>query len=83
MGPKRLLSLITVIGLLFLCTACATLGVSPTSLDPTCTALVGPIKYNTFVKTSQRYAGPALAPDLKARNQVGQYLGCPLYKVKP
>lgn len=57
-------------------------GVKP-SLDqikPVCDALIGPIKYNSTVKTSQRYAGPQLAPDLKSRNQVGLWLGCPAYR---
>lgn len=49
-------------------------------ITPVCKALIGPIKYNSTVATSQRFAGPALAPDLKARNQVGQWLGCPAYK---
>lgn len=50
------------------------------TLAPTCAALIGPIKYNSHVPKSRRYAGPDLAPDLKRRNQVGQYLGCPQYR---
>jgi hypothetical protein len=80
MGPKRVLILL--LGAVAV-SGCATSGVTPNSLTPTCTALVGPIKYNTFVKTSGRYAGPLLAPDLKARNQVGQTLACPLYRNPP
>lgn len=50
------------------------------TLAPTCAALIGPIHYNSHVPKSRRYAGPDLAPDLKERNQVGQYLGCPQYR---
>lgn len=50
-----------------------------TSTTPVCTALIGPIKYNTQKRTSLRFAGPKLAPDLKQRNQVGQNLGCKQY----
>jgi hypothetical protein len=74
-------SLALMIGGTLLVTSCA--GGPKPSLDqiqPICTALMGPIKYNTYVKTSQRYAGPQLAPDLHARNQVGQWLGCPAYR---
>jgi hypothetical protein len=53
---------------------------SPNTLKPICDALIGPIRYNTYTKTSTRYAGPVLGLDLKRRNQVGQRLGCPLYK---
>lgn len=50
-----------------------------TSTTPVCTALIGPIKYNTQKPASLRFAGPKLAPDLKQRNQVGQSLGCKQY----
>lgn len=53
---------------------------SPAGLHAICAALVGPIKYNTYTKTSGRYAGPILGMDLKQRNQIGQRLGCPLYR---
>ena len=43
-------------------------------------ALIGPIKYNSTTKTSKRFAGSALVPDLKQRNQVGEWLGCPAYR---
>lgn len=49
-------------------------------IKPICTALIGPIKYNSTVPSSKRFAGPALAPDLKRRNQVGQSLRCPAYR---
>jgi len=52
---------------------------SPTTLQSICTALIGPIYYNTTTKTSSRYAGRVLGMDLKQRNQVGQRLGCPQY----
>ena len=81
MEPQRLLRLLCSVLLAGALGACAT--TAPTSFAPTCTALIGPIKYNTFVKTSRRYSGPDLALDLKARNQVGQTLGCPLYRSPP
>jgi hypothetical protein len=54
---------------------------SPAGLHAICNALVGPIRYNTYTKTSGRYAGPILGMDLKQRNQIGQRLGCPQYKL--
>lgn len=75
---------ITLLGIGMACTALSGCAGGPKpSLDqikPVCDALIGPIKYNSTVKTSQRFAGPQLAPDLKARNQVGQWLGCPAYR---
>lgn len=71
-----------------LCTCAVLLGacdpsdLSPATLDAICTAVVGPIKYNTYNKASGRYSGPVLALDLKERNQIGQRLGCPLYRRK-
>ena len=59
---------------------CVTDGLSPTQLRPICAALVGPIKYNTFNKASQRYAAALLAMDLHQRNAIGQQLGCPEYR---
>lgn len=50
------------------------------TLLPACSALIGPIRYNTYVPKSRRYAGPDLASDLKRRNQVGSYLHCPQYR---
>lgn len=47
---------------------------------PVCDALIGPIRYNSTVRTSARFAGPALAPDLNQRNQVGRNLRCPKYR---
>ncbi len=60
---------------------CVTDGLSPTQLRPICAALVGPIKYNTFNKQSQRYAAQLLAMDLHQRNDIGRQLGCPQYHV--
>lgn len=60
---------------------CVTDGLSPTQLKPICAALVGPIKYNTFNKASQRYAAALLAMDLHQRNDIGRQLGCPQYHV--
>jgi hypothetical protein len=63
---------------------CQTDGVGViTTLTPVCDALIGPIPYNTYKKTSPRYAGPALAVDLQQRNQVGQRLNCPQYANPP
>ena len=60
---------------------CVTDGLMPlTTLTPICSALVGPIKYNTFKKLSLRYAGRVLAGDLHQRNEIGQRLGCPQYR---
>lgn len=51
-----------------------------TRVTPVCTALLGPIQYNSQNPKSRRHAGPDLAPDLKRRNQVGQNLRCPAYR---
>lgn len=53
---------------------------SPATRNALCTVLVGPIRYNTYDPKSGRYSGPVLALDLKQRNQIGQRLGCPLYR---
>jgi hypothetical protein len=54
---------------------------SPAGLHAICNALVGPIRYNTYNRASGRYAGPILGLDLKQRNQIGQRLGCPQFRV--
>lgn len=61
---------------------CSTTGdkLKTTSSVPVCTALIGPIQYNSQKPASRRFAGPDLAPDLKRRNQVGQNLRCPAYR---
>lgn len=60
---------------------CLTTGtLSPTQLRPICSALVGPIHYNTFNKLSRRYAADLLAMDIHQRNAIGQRLGCPQYR---
>lgn len=68
--------------IMFLLSGCA--GRMPkldtTSTTPVCSALIGPIKYNSQKRTSARFAGPKLAPDLKQRNQVGENLNCPQYR---
>ena len=57
------------------------IGMMPvTTLTPICSALVGPLKYNTFKKLSLRYAGRVLAVDLHQRNEIGQRLGCPQFR---
>lgn len=55
-------------------------GLRSTNTSPVCDALIGPIRYNTTNPKSRRHAGPDLAPDLKARNQVGTNLTCPAYR---
>lgn len=52
----------------------------PSAIAPICKALVGPIKYTSTNKMSQRYAAYLLSLDLKQRNQIGVELGCPQYK---
>lgn len=47
---------------------------------PICDALIGPIRYSSTNKQSNRYAAAVLALDLKQRNQVGEYLRCPAYR---
>jgi hypothetical protein len=73
-----------IVGLTLILTGCAA-GPRPSlnQIEPVCTALIGPIPYNSYQSKSRRYAGPALAPDLKRRNQVGQNLGCPAYRRTP
>ena len=61
--------------------ACDPKELPPSAIAPICEALVGPIKYNSTDKMSQRYAAALLAMDLKQRNQIGRKLGCPQYKL--
>ena len=66
---------------LLLLAGCATKApLKTTSTTPICAALIGPIQYNSQKPASDRFAGPALAPDLKRRNQVGEQLHCPKYR---
>lgn len=58
--------------------ACNTTGATPKAV---CDALLTPIKYNSQNTKSQRYAGPALAPDLAQHNRVGMNLACPAYRI--
>jgi hypothetical protein len=53
---------------------------SPSDTSAICSALIGPIKYNSGNKASRRFAADLLALDLKQRNQVGQALHCPAYR---
>lgn len=46
------------------------------SIKTICTALVGPIRYNSTKPVSLRYAGKVLVPDLKQRNQIWDGLHC-------
>ena len=72
------------VGIIF-CTfalvACTPEDLTPVQRNTICNALVGPIRYNTYDPTSGRYSGHVLALDLKVRNQIGQALRCPQYKV--
>ena len=78
MGQPQILIVVLMSGLLASCAG----GPKPSlnSVQPVCRALIGPIEYNTYNRRSGRFAGPQLAPDLKARNQVGSGLGCPAYR---
>lgn len=49
-------------------------------VEPVCTALIGPIKYNSTDVKSRRHAGADLSVDLHKRNQVGVNLGCKQYR---
>ena len=53
---------------------------TPAQTKDICTALIGPIRYNTYNPKSGRYSGHILALDLKQRNQIGAYLRCPAYR---
>ncbi len=53
---------------------------SPSDTSSICSALIGPIKYNSQNKDSKRFAAAVLALDLKQRNQVGEALHCPKYR---
>jgi hypothetical protein len=64
----------------FLLTGCDLDNLNPKQTSTVCKALIGPIKYNTYNKLSQRYAAMLLASDLQQRNLVGQYLKCPQYR---
>lgn len=74
--------IIVAISFLLLCLlgGCDPSDLSPATRSSLCAVLVGPIRYNTYDPRSGRYSGPVLALDLKQRNQIGQRLGCPLYR---
>ena len=72
----RAISLLVLAGTLL--AGCTTGGVS--TPKAVCNALLAPIKYNSTVPTSRRFAGPDLAPDLAQRNRVGMNLACPAYR---
>ena len=80
MKPIIILPIIALGVMLAGCDPQQTLG--PAGLQSICSALVGPIKYNTYNKNSARHAGPVLGMDLKQRNQIGQRLGCPQYRTR-
>jgi hypothetical protein len=58
---------------------CATTDGALSIMAPVCQALIGPIHYTSHNAKSPRYAAAALAPDLAARNSVGERLHCPGY----
>jgi len=59
---------------------CNAADIPPAQIPDVCRALIGPIKYNTHNKMSQRYAAYLLSLDLKQRNRIGIELGCPQYR---
>ena len=62
-----------VVGLL---AGCVPEDLTPTQTRTICRAMVGPIRYNTYDKQSQRYAAVLLALDLNQRNQIYTRLHC-------
>lgn len=70
---------ILLIPLLLLLTACDPKDLPPASVADICTALIGPISYNSSNPASKRYAAYLLALDLHQRNEVGRRLKCPKY----
>jgi hypothetical protein len=82
MDLLRIITIVEVVAFAGVLCACSTLNdkLATTSTTPVCSALIGPIKYNSQKPNSKRFAGPALAPDLKQRNQVGEKLHCPQYR---
>lgn len=71
---------ILLIPLLLLLTACDPKDLPPASVADICKALLGPIRYNSKNKESERYAAYLLALDLHDRNEVGRKLHCPGYE---
>lgn len=65
---------------LTLLAGCGIEDIPPSAIPPICDALVGPIKYNTRNKMSERYAAYLLSLDLHQRNEIGRKLGCPQFK---
>jgi hypothetical protein len=74
-------SLFAALCMLGVLAGCTPEDLTPVQRNTICNALVGPIRYNTYDPTSGRYSGHVLALDLKVRNQIGQALHCPQYKV--
>ena len=79
MGKLLIIGFVLVILALIL-GGCDPEGLPPNSRTAICTAVVGPIRYNSTDKHSGRYAAWLLVPDLKQRNQIGRRLGCPQYR---
>lgn len=61
----------------FLLAGCDPGDIPPAQIPDVCRALIGPIKYNTYNKNSQRYAAYLLGMDLAERNRVYTALHCP------
>ena len=76
---KKILNFLVLIPVAVLLGGCPNDELPPSAIAPICKALIGPIKYNTKIPGSKRFAAALLAMDLKERNQVGRNLGCPLY----
>lgn len=74
-----MLKYIPMCALALMLSACGEGELPPSTVAPICSALVGPIKYNSTNKMSKRFAAALLAMDLKQRNQVGHNIGCPGY----
>jgi hypothetical protein len=67
---------LSILGFVSLAAACTPQDLTPAQTRSICHAMVGPIRYNTYDKTSQRYAAQLLALDLKQRNQIYVALKC-------
>jgi len=72
---KRWMKAVVILGFLSL-VACQPQDLTKAQTRAICHAMVGPIRYNTYDKASQRYAAQLLALDLKQRNQIYTALRC-------
>ena len=72
-----------ILPLLLACAGCVTTGTTsyrPSDKNAVCKALKDPIRYNSQNPKSARFAGAALALDLKQRNEIGRQLNCPQFR---